>query len=80
MSNKTTIIVNGRSMTLREVRALARPIVARMYGPGYRVGLSLEVNRRAFHCTTYPEAVRVTVRGPDGRLSGPLEFRPYRDC
>lgn len=75
MSNKTIVIVNGRSITLRQARAQARAVVARIYGAGYKVGLGVAVNRRAYF-GPQREALVVTVRGPKGRLSAPVEFLP----
>ena len=75
MSNNKTIIVNGRSITLRQARSQARAVVARMYGAGYKVSLGVAVNRRAFF-GHQREALVVTVRSRNGRLSAPVEFLP----
>jgi hypothetical protein len=75
MNNRKTLTVNGCSYTERKLRTLARAIVRRMYGPGYRVGQSVGVLKGLYYGPR-SEGVLVTVRQKNGRLSAPLEFRP----
>jgi hypothetical protein len=75
MNNTKTITINGRAYTERRIRTLARAIVRRMYGPGYRVGQSVGVLEGMFYGPR-SEGALVTVRQKNGRLSAPLQFRP----
>lgn len=75
MNNGKTITVNGCVYTERKLRTMARAIVLRIYGPGYRVGQSVGVLEGMFYGPR-SEGVLVTVRQKNGRLSAPLQFRP----